>query len=346
MKTESVEASRSRLSSGGVLLCLALVVPQAGCLSSEVEEVAVEPTASMASEIIGGTVADVGEYPWQAQLSVPGYSHYCGGSLIDSDWVLTAAHCVEGLSAGSFTVRLGLHQRSAPDSYVQTRGVRRVVRHPSYNSWTLENDVALLELSTPVTYTPRVQPIALRETDAAVGATARVSGWGNTSPGSGASDLLMETLLPVQDTATCNSAGTLPATVRDSMVCAGYLNGTSGGCHGDSGGPLVVESGRFSGGWEQIGIVSWGVGGSCSSYTVFARVSRFVQWIRGYTGPVSVFGDVNADGCVNDTDLNQVTAAYGQTVPPADPALDLTRDGVINIQDRLIVLQNYGQGCP
>ncbi|QSQ21112.1 DUF1986 domain-containing protein [Pyxidicoccus parkwayensis] len=345
MKTESVETKWSRLGAGGVLLCLALAVPQVGCVPSEPEDVSVEPTASVESDIIGGNAADVGEYPWQAQLSIPGYSHWCGGSLIDNDWVLTAAHCVDGISAGSFTVRLGLHQRSAPDSYVQTRGVRRVVRHPNFNG-LLENDVALLELASPVTFTPRVQPIALRATDAAVGATARVSGWGNTYPQSGASDVLMETLLPVQDTATCNNAGTLPLTVRDSMVCAGFVNGTSGGCHGDSGGPLVVESGRFSGGWEQIGVVSWGVGGTCSSYTVFARVSRFVPWIRGYTGTVTVFGDVNADGCVNDTDLNQVTAAFGQTVPPADPALDLTRDGIINIQDRLIVLQNYGQGCP
>ncbi len=323
-------------------LSLTAVLLFGACQSVELPD---DATASAQSEIIGGTLADIGEYPWQAQLSIPGFSHYCGGSLIDNDWVLTAAHCA-GRPASDYTVRLGLQKRSVPDGFVETRTVRRVIRHPSYNSALIDNDVALFELSSPVTYTPRIQPIALKEADAAIGTRAKVSGWGNTFPGSGSSNDLMDAVLPVQDTAVCNSAGTLPLTVRDSMVCAGFPLGDSGGCHGDSGGPLVVESSRFSGGWEQIGVVSWGVGGSCSSYTVFARVSRFVPWIRGFTGPTTVYGDVNADNCVNDTDLTQVTAAFGQTVPPASPALDLSRDGVVNIQDRLIVLQNYGQGCP
>ena len=156
----------------------------------------------------------------------------------------------------------------------------------------------------------------------------------------------MKALLPVRSTATCNSAGTLPLLVRDSMVCAGYVGGDSGGCHGDSGGPLVVERDTFSGGWEQIGVVSWGVGGTCSSFTVFARLSQFAAWIGAQIGTVALYGDVDHSGCVDAADVAAVTAAFGQSVPPASPALDLNHDGVINVFDRLIILQNYGEGCP
>ena len=321
-----------------------LVVGQPGCAALEVDDP--ELVGSDESEIVGGTEATPGDFPWQVQLQIPGYPHYCGGSIIDTDWVLTAAHCAEGLAASSFTVRAGLHRRSAPDSNVQTRGVAQVVMHPSYNPFTADNDVALLRLSAPFVFTPRVQPIQVATADPAVGTPAPVSGWGQTAASpSPSADALQKTVLPVRSTATCNAAGTLPLLVRPSMVCAGFVTGTSGGCHGDSGGPLVAERDTFSGGWEQIGVVSWGVGGSCSSYTVFARLSVFAAWIAAQTGPVAVFGDVNGSGCVDAADEAAIIGSFGQTVPPASPALDLDQNGVVNIFDRLIVLQNFGDGC-
>ena len=320
-----------------------LVVGQSGCAGIEAEDDL--EIGSDDREIVGGAEATPGEYPWQVQLQIPGYTHWCGGSIIDTDWVLTAAHCVQGVAAASFTVRAGLHDRFAPDGNVQTRSVAQVVRHPDYNPSTIENDVALLRLSAPFVYTPRVQPIEIATANAAVGSLAPVSGWGQTAPGSASAARLQETILPVQSTATCNAAGTLPLLVRPSMVCAGFVGGDSGGCHGDSGGPLVVEKDVFSGGWEQIGVVSWGVGGSCSSYTVFARLSVFAAWIAAQIGPVTVYGDVNGSGCVDAADEALIVGSFGQTVPPASPALDLDQNGVVNIFDRLLVLQNFGDGC-
>jgi hypothetical protein len=284
--------SRSRLMDTGLRgvartsLAVALAMGTFGCLTppagDTTDDTTGETTGTTAQEIIGGTTATAGEFPWQIQISVPGFAHWCGGSIVSADWVLTAAHCVDGRIPSDFTLRAGLHQRSAPDGNVQTRSVSHIVQHPAYKSSTIENDLALLRVSTPFAFNARVQAIGIRATDAAVGTSAQVSGWGQTAPGSASADILMKTQLPVESTATCNAAGTLSLTVQPSMVCAGFVGGEHGGCHGDSGGPLSVLNG---GTWEQIGVVSWGVGGSCSSYTVFARLSQFASWIQSIIAP-------------------------------------------------------------
>lgn len=318
-------------------LCSALVA------CGDAPQTQVPTGESREQAIIGGDEAKPGEWPWQAQINY-GSSHWCGGSLINENWVLTAAHCVDGVRQSSLTVRLGLHKRSAPGAQVQARGVSDIRIHPSWSPFTIENDVALIQLDSPVTLNKWVQPIAIEPNVPPVGTKAFVTGWGWTTGGGTASDVLMEATLPVESTATCNAAGTLPLNVEASMVCAGFVGGEQGGCHGDSGGPLVVPAG-FSNGWRQIGVVSWGVGNFCSSYTVFARLSEFAAWIDGIVGAVPVVGDVTGDGCVDLSDHAAVIADYGSAVPPASPAADLNNDGIVNIFDRLIVLQNFGEGC-
>ncbi|MEM7675091.1 MAG: DUF1986 domain-containing protein [Myxococcota bacterium] len=294
----------------------------------------------VSSPIVGGREAVPGSWPWQVQMVVGG-SHYCGGSLLGDRWVLTAAHCVTGLPASSITLRFGVHDITSPGPAVQTRGVQTIVIHPSYTPSTGDSDVALLELDTAVTFSAEVQPVQLAAADAPVGTSAFVTGWGRTGAGAPGSDVLKEAILPVESTAVCNAAGTLSRPVTATMVCAGYLGGQDGGCHGDSGGPLVVPATSGSG-WEQIGIVSWGVGYFCNSYTVFARVSQFTAWIEGWTGPQEVYGDATGDGCVDQDDYDFVGANYGASTP--NPA-DLNDDGAINYSDILVVIQNWGSGC-
>jgi secreted trypsin-like serine protease len=298
------------------------------------------------SAIIGGAPAGPTEAPWQAQINRNG-NHWCGGSLLNERWVLTAAHCAEGQAAGSFQVNLGVRRRSVPTPAVQSRSVRRIIIHPDFDTPSaLDHDVALLELSSAVTFTREVQPIALSRPTAPVGSPAFVTGFGQFAPGSVASDVLKSATLPIQDTATCNAPGSpLGLEVTDSMVCAGFIGGEQGGCHGDSGGPLVMASSGFSQGWELVGVVSWGVGYVCNSYTVFSRVSALRDWILTQVGSTAVFGDVNGSGCVDATDDALIRASFGQAATPANRALDLNQDGLINIQDRLIVLQNSGEGC-
>lgn len=322
--------------------CGGLAEQQEETLGQESSE---DSLAELDQPIIGGSNATAGEWPWQAQLNLNG-SHQCGGSLLSDRWVLTAAHCVSGHDASDFQVNMGVHRRSRPSSNVQSRNVSRLIVHPDYDGSTGDNDVALMELSSAVTFTKFVKPIALSQSTAPVGGSAYVTGWGNFAPGSGGADTLKEAMLPIQSTATCNApASPLSRDVTATMVCAGYLTGESGGCHGDSGGPLVMPSSSFSNGWELVGVVSWGVGYYCSSYTVFARVSALSGWILGEIGTPDVYGDTNADGCVDMTDHDAIVAAFGLSVPPAAAGLDLNGDGIINQNDRLIVLQNYGSGC-
>ena len=235
-------------------------------------------------EVIGGEQAAVGAWPWQAAMKNAGNPH-CGGSLLNAEWVLTAGHCVDGQSTSNFTIILGEHQSSVNDGYEQVLTPQEFIPHPQYNSSEIYNDVALIRLATPATFNERVQPISLATGDDGPGQNSWVTGWGNTYPGSPSADVLMQAMLPVRPNSDCDAAPNLSRDLKPVEVCAGYLNGTSGGCHGDSGGPLVVQ--RASGDYELIGAVSWGQGYYCSTYTVFARVSSFVSWIQQTMGQSS-----------------------------------------------------------
>lgn len=150
--------------------------------------------------------------------------------------------------------------------------------------------------------------------------------------------------MPTESASVCNAAGTLPRTVQGaSMICAGYVDGEQGGCHGDSGGPLVIDVGN---GHELIGVVSWGVGYYCSSYTVFSRVDAVSSWISGYVGTQPVFGDVNGDACIDQTDYDLLAASYNQSVANgANPNADFNLDGHVDYLDYLILSEHWGQGC-
>jgi secreted trypsin-like serine protease len=232
-------------------------------------------------DVIGGTVPAPGARPWQVQISVSGM-HHCGGSLVALDWVLTAGHCVEGRSPSDFRLVLGEHDRSVAEGVEQTRFADRIEMHPDYvwSGGVPHNDVALLHLTEPATPNTRVKLIRPAVSNDGASQTASISGWGYTFPSSGPSTLLMEAPLPIATNAACNAAPNLIRDLFTDELCAGYLNGQSGGCHTDSGGPLAVQ--RAWGTWEQVGVVSWGQGGACGTYTVFARTTAHVRWLRRY----------------------------------------------------------------
>ncbi|KAJ6653619.1 hypothetical protein lerEdw1_009053, partial [Lerista edwardsae] len=218
-------------------------------------------------KIVGGYTCQPHSVPYQVSLN-SGY-HFCGGSLINSQWVVSAAHCYKS----RIQVRLGEHSLTLNDGTEQYINSAKVIRHPSYNSGTLNNDIMLIKLSTAATLNSRVASIALPTSCVTTGTQCLISGWGNTlSNGNNSPDLLQCLNAPVLSASQCSSA--YPGQITSNMICVGFLEGGKDSCQGDSGGPVVCN-GRLQ------GIVSWGIGCAQRGYPgVYTKVCNYVSWIQ------------------------------------------------------------------
>ncbi|KAL9953476.1 hypothetical protein ACROYT_G040898 [Oculina patagonica] len=236
------------------------------------------------ARIVGGTVAPVNSWPWQAML-INSYGYqFCGGSLIDPLWVVTATHCIYGKQASSVTVRLGAHYRSnGTVGTEQTIDVVKIIQHEHYNipnRWS--NDIALLQLSKPAKIGKGVGLACLSNNSFQLpvddlNKPCWITGWGMLSYPGSPSNELMQVDIPIVSNQRCNAS--YPGKIDDSMICVGKDQGGVGGCKGDSGGPLVCE---FNGKWYLEGATSWG-GIPCASpftkYTVYANIRNLKSWI-------------------------------------------------------------------
>uniref|UniRef100_A0A8C2AX63 Zgc:123295 n=1 Tax=Cyprinus carpio TaxID=7962 RepID=A0A8C2AX63_CYPCA len=213
--------------------------------------------APLNNKIVGGEAATAGAWPWQVSLHITcdGGLCYCGGSLINKDWVLSAAHCFQGYESQS---------ESNPNEVLRTASA---TIHPNYNSLTHDNDIALLHLSSSVTFTDYIKPVCLAAAGSkfAAGTDSWVTGWGHPKS---SSDLCHS-----RDCYNAYGGG-----ITSNMICAGLLNeGGKDSCQGDSGGPLVTRNGSL---WIQSGVVSFGDGCADRRYPgVYTRVSQYQGWI-------------------------------------------------------------------
>lgn len=238
--------------------------------------------------IIGGEDAPVGAWPWMVALVYADNTNaeqgqFCGGSLIQAGWVLTAAHCTYELGgrprdAAEIDIVIGRHLLNAGGG---TRvHVQQIIRHDGYTESSFNNDLALLKLVTPVNDIPIALLTSAQHTLESHGRPAMVIGWGVTEQGS-ASDLLRQVAVPLVDLRTCRqSYGIFNEKISDNMICAGSKSGGIDSCQGDSGGPLMVLD-ETTDQWVQVGIVSWGDG--CAEpnyYGVYTRVSTYSTWIH------------------------------------------------------------------
>lgn len=202
--------------------------------------------------IIGGDDAKIESFPYQVALTYVD-SFKCGGSILNENFVLTAAHCL-------YYVQSDWHVRVRAGSTLRTSGgqyphAKKVMYDSRFTMKNLRYDVGLIKLETPLVLGPAVQPVQLVAVGAEpqVGSSITLSGWGVVQEGNKTPPLgLRTTQVQTVRRWTCSLSYVLMAKITDAMFCAAAQGKDT--CQGDSGGPAVDENGR------QVGIVSFGNG--------------------------------------------------------------------------------------
>jgi hypothetical protein len=240
-------------------------------------------------KIVGGEDVDIEDYPWQISLQLRppyGTAHFCGGTIIDNEWILTASHC---LFFGDTELQpVNIRIRAGFTSLNSTQGsfynISEIIVHPDYGTTGNEHqfDIALLRLSSPIDFDQpgmaRVNIVTQNDVTNGLtdpGVLAKVSGWGALSFNGPSPDILQAVEVPIIG----GNASYPPSYITSDMILAGAPGQDA--CQGDSGGPLVVPDGM---GWYKVGgVVSWGVGCGSPGYPgVYARVSYFEDWLNEY----------------------------------------------------------------
>ncbi|KAG7172457.1 Phenoloxidase-activating factor 2-like 10 [Homarus americanus] len=233
---------------------------------------------------------EFGEYPWHVAILKPNDDYVCGGALIDDQHVLTAAHCVDGLTHQPLKVRLGDWDVYGPTEFYNHLEFEAelVVVHPEYYGGNLRNDIAVIKMNRYVDLqsNPHISPVCLPDSYSSfVGQRCHSTGWGKDAFGSEGEyqTILQEVEVPVVDHYQCQQA--LRSTrlgpsfnLPQGMLCAGGEEGRDT-CQGDGGGPLVCSGpeGRF----QLAGLVSWGVGcGQPGVPGVYVDVAYYLEWLH------------------------------------------------------------------
>ncbi|KAM8784456.1 inactive serine protease 39-like [Rhynchonycteris naso] len=296
------------------LLWLCLQMQQAQPAAGTTEAVCGKPTVT--GKIFGGQDAPEKKWPWQVSLFYHG-SHICGGSLIDTFWVISAAHCFQPImylreplsvvltgqseTGGQWPLSgevgadrrvgcsSGYHKLSQPTKHSLQRSVYRIIIHNDFNKqYFLARDVALLQLHLSVTFNSYILPACLPGPDAVLPlyTVCWLTGWGMVTEDEFLKPplQLQEAELGVMSSDSCNLYFQSPDSmdskysVHEDMLCAGNLLSGKSLCRGDSGGPLSC---KLNGSWFLMGLSSWSL--LCHQPirpNVFTRVTYFANWIK------------------------------------------------------------------
>ncbi|CAB0034979.1 unnamed protein product [Trichogramma brassicae] len=245
--------------------------------------------------IVGGVETQINEYPWVALLLYRG-RFYCGGSVINSKYVLTAAHCVDRFSKSSISVRILEHDRNlTTESTTQDYRAKEVIKHVSYSTANYNNDIALIKIDGEFKFDHRMRPVCMAEKlKTFTGMTGIATGWGATSAGGPVSNTLREVSVPILSNAECRASKYPARKITENMLCAGYKKGQKDSCQVFLTQKFILPISQFfhayafilSGRqrWSSARVVSWGEGCAQPGFPgVYTRVNRFITWIERNT---------------------------------------------------------------
>ncbi|WP_028875811.1 serine protease [Teredinibacter turnerae] len=220
-------------------------------------------------KIVGGGIAGDWENPFQVSLVVASIAnnknaHFCGGAFLSSTQIVTAAHCVRGVSPSQIQVVANTRRLDGTGSRV---GVSQISIHPKFNYRTLDYDIAVVRLSSTVFNFP----VDLAIEEPVAGSWLLVTGWGSLSEGGSSPTDLYALDIPVVSTASCNDANSYSGDITSRMFCAGYESGGKDSCQGDSGGPITGGNSNSL----LTGVVSWGFGCARPHYPgVYTKIAH------------------------------------------------------------------------
>ncbi|XP_065597911.1 enteropeptidase isoform X6 [Cyrtonyx montezumae] len=233
------------------------------------------------TKIVGGSDARREAWPWIVSLHFNSRP-VCGASLVNEEWLVTAAHCVYGrqLQPSTWKAVLGLYDQSnITGTSTVVQNIDQIIINPHYNKVTKDSDIALMHLQYKVQYTDYIQPICLPEKNEQFlpGINCSIAGWGAIRYEGPTSNILQEAEVPLISNEKCQER--LPEySITKNMICAGYDMGGVDSCQGDSGGPLMFEDGSQ---WVLVGVTSFGYECALPQRPgVYVRVPVFADWIQ------------------------------------------------------------------
>ncbi|XP_063907519.1 serine protease snake-like isoform X2 [Zophobas morio] len=246
--------------------------------------------------IVGGDPAGRKEFPHMAAIgynsSDEGMQWLCGGSILSSRYVLTAAHCLCDVNAGkALWVRVGVTKLNDTSYHRQQIRIADRILHPEYRENSFYHDIALLRLERDVTLNLFSRPACLYLKSKIMAVTAIATGWGHTDFAGSTSNDLLKVMLDLYNETTCSrfyeNERTLPQGILDNLhICAGSVEGHNDTCQGDSGGPLqIFHSGdNIRCMYDIIGVTSFGRG-CAGGAGIYVRVSNYIKWIEDIVWP-------------------------------------------------------------
>jgi len=261
----------------------------------------IDAVSSDGLRIVGGSDAE-GSIPWQVFLgNINGNYVGCGGTIIDANLVLTAAHCPQPL-----TVVAGAKTLDDSGGNVQIVRVASMTRHQAYDDDQLLNDIALIYLASSFTWTDFVKPACLPKTTPQAGANIRASGFGRRFAGANVANT--QALYYVDH--SVRSCQGVSSTTDGTYVCAG--DASKGSCQGDSGGPTVHLA--ANGEVQVVGVVSHG-GFNCNRGTAYTNVARYLDWLKE-NGDVEPSPTTTTTTTSTTTTTTSTTPIPTNTIPP------------------------------